>query len=111
MQILFGQSETPTRIVVGIQSTDAFTGLFNKSAFAFDRRWAKAANQLVVPLFEAPVTFQEPQIPPMIPPMMPDIQEAEIPLEANAADPEPQRISAGLASTAANAIRNQIYWK
>ena len=38
-------------------------------------------------------------------------QEAEIALEASAADPEPQRISAGLASTAANAIRNQIYWK
>ena len=33
-------------------------------------------------------------------------QEAEIPFEANAADPEPQRISAGLASTAASAIRN-----
>ena len=47
----------------------------------------------------------------MIPPMMTDIQEAEIPLEANKADPEPIRISAGLASTAANAIRNQIYWK
>ena len=107
MQILFGQSETPTCIFVGIQSSDAFTGLFNKSAFAFDRRWAKAAT--VTSSFEAPVTFQEPQIPPMIPPMMPDIQEAEIPLEANEADPEPQR--AGLASTAANAIRNQIYWK
>ena len=104
MQILFGQSETPTRIFVGIQSTDAFTGLFNKSVFAFDRRWAKAANQPVVSSFEAPVTFQEPQIPPMIPPMMPDIQEAEIPLEANEADPEPQR--AGLASIVANAFRN-----
>ena len=104
MQILFGQSETPTRIFVGIQSSDAFTGLFNKSAFAFDRRWAKAST--VTSSFEAPVTFQEPQIPPMIPPMMPDIQEAEIPLEANEVDPEPQRISAGLASTVANAIRN-----
>ena len=62
MQILFGQSETPTRIVVGIQSTDAFTGLFNKSAFAFDRWWAKAST--VTSSFEAPVTFQEPQIPP-----------------------------------------------
>ena len=64
MQILFGQSETPTRIFVGIQSSDAFTGLFNKSAFAFDRRWAKAAT--VTSSFEAPVTFHEPQIPPMI---------------------------------------------
>ena len=98
MQILFGQSETPTRIFVGIQSSDAFTGLFNKSAFAFDRRWAKAAT--VTSSFEAPVTFQEPQIPPVT------FQEAEIPLEASAADPEPQRISAGLASTVANAIRN-----
>ena len=106
MQILFGQSETPTRIFVGIQSTDAFTGLFNKSVFAFDHRLAKAANQQVVSSFEAPVTYQKPQISPMIPPMMPDIQEAEIPLEANEADPEPQR--AGLASTAANAFR-KIY--
>ena len=104
MQILFGQSESPTHIFVGIQSTDAFTGLFNKFVFASDRRWAKAAKQPVVSSFEAPVTFQEPQIPPMIPPMMPDIQEAEIPLEANEADPEPQR--AGLASIVANAFRN-----
>ena len=72
MQILFGQSETPTRIFVGIQSSDAFTGKFNQFAFAFDRHWAKAAT---VTSFEAPVTFQEPKIPP----------------EANAADPE-QRI-------------------
>ena len=41
----------------------------------------------------------------MIPPIV-EVQEAEIPLEANEADPEPQRISAGLASTAASAIRN-----
>ena len=33
-------------------------------------------------------------------------QEAEIPLEASAADPEPQRISAGLASTGASSICN-----